>query len=352
MKIEHLVNLSLMECFTSCVMTYVKSTGNDPSCLLLDYWNLSYQHRTLLTSKHARLLPLEYLYGMNWTDNSGDSSSLLQCVKEGNAAILLCTASRLSYFPPQYLTMESGGFQHSTLIYGWDDGQGRFLVADPIVNHLAVVSPEEIQYAGEQRKGSGELLYFRLSEPSPAFVQPDARSVLPYCAGRNLSFYLNRDEPGKEAADPQISREQDKRTAWAQWFVNRHNGARAFAGFEADLQASIEWPQDKRNAWISSNKIMIPAIKRIRSLIWNAYAGKAQFPEAVQSAGKQQIAHIHALWNGLLMLLLKYSNQTSGASLVPSLLRQSEKIMHAETGFLEWLRAAVNEEEQNERHLG
>src|SRR5690606_9589833 len=133
---EHNENLAFMECFASCVLTYLKLTGGDHRPLLLDYWNIGYERRTLLSSKHGTDVPLGELYGLRLRFMRGGRDKLAQAVGDAGAAIVLCSASKLDYFPRRYLAMEETGFGHAILVAGWDAASQSYDVADPVVHRI------------------------------------------------------------------------------------------------------------------------------------------------------------------------------------------------------------------------
>ncbi|QYR19389.1 hypothetical protein KZ483_15785 [Paenibacillus sp. sptzw28] len=342
-KSGHNINLAFMECFTSCVLTYLNINGKDYRRVLLDYWNLSYQYKTLLSGKDARQLPLEFLYGIKLKFFKGDVESLRRCVQDGSSAICLGAASKLRYFPREYLGMESSGFQHSILIYGWNEEHLEYLVTDPMVDAVVNISPKEIVHACEVRAGRQELHYFILEESNSPFEEPDLESCLAYCSYRNLSFYKNRGGSKTEplASVPDQSQEQRK-SAWREWFSNRHGGYRSLEIFEEDLVKSQEWAPPRRADWVSRNTMTISSIKRIRAMVWNAYRESASLEESQYHEGQRQIDSILAMWNAVSLHLLKYK---SGQIVIPAISKQLEKLKHAELQFLEWLHLAAGKGE-------
>jgi len=343
---EQNINLAFMECFTSCVLTYLNIREKDYRKLLLDYWNLGYQFNTLLSGKEARQLPLEYLYGVTMTFVQGDEESLRHHIRQGRSAICLCLASRLSFFPPAYLGMEQSGFQHSILLYGWDERQNRYLVTDPVVDTVASLSPDEAVHACAVRKGSGEMHYFILDEPAIPFSEPDLDSCLAYFTERNLTFYRNRrtDKPSPPLAEDSSVTEKQK--AWMAWFNNRHGGIRALEHFEEDLSRSLEWPSRRRNDWIVINTKTIASIRRLRSQIWSVYRETAALSDEQTAEGQRQIEGILSDWNSLNLLLLKYKIGQDGDAAIAAIKQRTENLKRAELHFLEWLHRAVRGREE------
>jgi hypothetical protein len=336
-KSDHNINLAFMECFTSCVLTYLNILGRDYRLLLLDYWNLSYQYKTLLSGKEARQLPLDYLYGVDMKFVMGDMETLLHDVKEGKSVIYLCSASKLAYFPREFLGMESSGFQHSILIYGWNERDGRYQVTDPIVGTIVQMSPDEIVQACTGKADSKKLRYFTLEERGASFTPHDIQSCIDYCIQRNLTTYRNQKNVKAEVIIEEGSTEQQKRMAWHNWFSNRHSGIHALECFEEDIRKSSEWTVQKRESWIAINTMTINSIKRVREQVWNIYKEKASLTESQQLEGQKQLEAIIAAWNSLNFLLLKYKRGYKISLVLPSITRQLEKLKKVELVFLEWL---------------
>ncbi|WP_239617715.1 hypothetical protein [Cohnella mopanensis] len=340
---EHNINLAFMECFTSCVLTYLNIRGKDYRKILLDYWNLSYQFKTLLSGKEANQLPLEYFYGLTMTFVKGDEESLRSIIRQGRSAICLCLASRLAFFPPAYLGMEETGFQHSILLYGWDERQNRYLVTDPVVDAVASLSPDEAAHACAIRQGSGEIHYFVLEESEIPFSEPDLKSCLAYCTDRNLTYYRNRrlDKPSPILAENSSGAEKAK--AWQAWFNNRHGGIRALEHFQDDLSRSQEWTPRRRNDWIVINTKTISSIRRLRAQVWNAYRDTAGLSDDQVAEGQRQIDGILSAWNTVNLLLLKYKIGQDATAAIAAIRQRTEELKKVELQFLEWLHNAVRE---------
>jgi hypothetical protein len=341
-KSQHHIQLAFMECFISCVLTYVQSRGLDHRLVLLDYWNLGYQFRTLQSSKDARQLPLKTLYGIELLFQKGNPDALLHWVREGHSLILFCSASKLAYFPREYLGMESSGFQHSVLIYGWDEEQGKYMVADPTVKVTAMLDSEQLLHAGSVRKDRDELHYFTLTEPPIHFIQPDMKDFMMACTKRMLDQH-DRDRMWRyEPIDTGENPDESKKRVWQLWVSNRHVGVRAWDAFSADLSLSRAWPPDKRSGWIKRNTKMIASIKRLRTLIWHTYIDFAAIGQGERKEGQHKLDSVTRLWNSVSFQLLKLENkQMDGDGYGLSLMEQIEKLQEAEEQFLAWLYATV-----------
>ncbi|TXK84581.1 hypothetical protein [Paenibacillus sp. N3.4] len=342
-KNEHNINLAFMECFTSCVLTYLNIQGKDYRKILLDYWNLSYQFKTLLSGKDARQLPLEYFYGLKMTFIKGNEELLRRHIRSGHSAICLCQASKLEFFPHSYLGMEESGFQHSILLYGWDEQQERYLVTDPVVNAVVTLSPDEFVYASAIRLGRNEMHYFVLEESAVPFSEPNLESCLVYCTEQILTLYRRQRMSKSDPIVPEGSSDEMKVRAWQHWFNNRHDGIRALEHFEEDILNSSEWTVRRRNDWIVINTKTISSIRRLRTLVWNTYRDIADLGEAHEEEGQRQIEAILSTWNTVNFLLLKYKSGQDSQAAIPSILQRIQELKRIELQFLEWLHLAVRE---------
>ncbi|QMV40607.1 hypothetical protein FPL14_04855 [Cohnella cholangitidis] len=331
-----MINLAYMECFASCVLTYLNFNGDDYRKVLLDYWNLNYQFRTLLSSKDARQIPLDLFYGIEMKFIKGDSKTLNQSVRGGSAAICFCQASKLDYFPRENLGMESSGFQHSILIYGWDQSGEKYVVGDPTVSAIVQMNPDEVLKAGAVKKGRDELHYFVLTKPSIPYSPPDIKSCIRKSAQRNLYYYGNSDGEAVPLAN-ETTPEERRRREWQQWFSNRKSGAKALEAFEADFVQSAVWAPEARVAWMKRNAITIASIRRIRSAVWQAYIETGCIGENRLREGKEQIDSISGLWNTISFKLLKALKEQDTALSDQALSPLIAKLKQAEIRFMEWL---------------
>lgn len=339
------VNLAFMECFTSCVLTYVHLTGRDYTKVILDYWNLRYQFKTLLSSKDARQLPLQYLYGIRMKFVKGSKQTLLDHLRQGTSVIYLCMASRLAYFPRSYLGMEAGGFQHSVLLLGCTGPSERILFMDPMADYAGQADIEELTQAGGLNVKRGELHYFTLEESAPGFVEPPANACLSFSAERNLSFYCDTGEP--LAAVPPSStgaKDASRHTAWIEWFGNRHGGWKALDRFAEDLAASPSWTPELREGWVKRNTMTISSIRRLRSLIWDTIQDMAPFSEEQRNNGQEQVERIAGLWQALNYQLIKFNSRPSADGCLSSITRHIDGLKSAEVSFLQWVKDTLGKE--------
>jgi hypothetical protein len=342
------VSLAHMECLTSCVLTYLNIIGHDYRRLMLDYWNLNYQYKTLLSGKEARQLPLRQLFGIELQSVRGDGEQFMLDVMSGKSVVYLCAAGNLDYFPREYLGMESAGFRHAILIYGWNEQDRRYRVADPVVNVVTELAPDAVLRASAGAAGMYRLTYFTLEAAVDTAVQVlDDESGLAYCSRRLLQAYRNdRSElPTVQEGEGRMERERSE--AWLDWFGNRHGGMRALERFEEDLMASQGWESKRRADWIDRNVMTIASIKRIRSFVWQQYVERGAWVTDKQEQGKAQVDAIHSGWSTLSYLMMKYKHNPAdtGEAAVRAIRVKVEQIKHAELAFLTWLHEACGKEE-------
>ncbi|MEF2966122.1 hypothetical protein V3851_09800 [Paenibacillus sp. M1] len=331
--------LAFMECFTSCVMTYIRLIGRDHRILLLDYWNLDYEFRTLMSSKNARNFPLDYLYGIDLKFQSGDAASLTEELRKGSSVILLCMASRLEYFPQAYLTMESSGFQHSVLIHGLDPLRG-YAVFDPMTDYAGYLAPEAVAHAGKTGRND-TLHYFTLVQKKVDSL-PTNREILEFCAGRNLVFY--RGEKPETVNKVQDETGSDARwKIWYEWFANRRGGSQSFKYFIADLKDAPNWPQAKRDAWIKRNSTTISSIRLLRQQIWETYRDFMSLDQADAEEGERQIGEISEKWRRLNYLLLKFKSAGDRDNAIELMENKIAELQQSEMAFLAWLKQKAGE---------
>jgi hypothetical protein len=342
-KESQTVNLSYMECFTSCVLTFLNFNGYDYRKVLLDYWNLNYQFKTLLSSKDAQRIPLDFLYGIEMKFIKGDSETLFQSIRDGSSVICFCQASKLDFFPRENLGMESSGFQHSILVYGWEEVSKKYYVADPTVRAIVQMDPEEILKAGAARRDRNELHYFVLTKTSVSYAEPDIRSCIRNSTRRNLHFYNNENVKLKSPTIEETPPDELKKKEWQLWFSNRKSGARALEAFESDLVQSADWTHQARTAWIKRNNVMIASIRRIRAAVWQTYLETGRIGQKRVGEGQEQIDSISGLWNNINLRLLKSMKAQEIVPAVQSISLLIDQLKREEIRFLEWLIAAAEE---------
>lgn len=341
-KQDDMVKLAAMECFASCVLTYLKMSGQNSSRFLLDYWNVNYQFKTLLSSKDARQMTLSFYYGMEMKFVKGNARTLQECVSSGICAVLLCAASKLPYFPRQMLGLESSGFQHSILIYGRDGLFNEYAVVDPMADYIGTIQAEELEAAGYRNDRRQELLYFTLESPSiSSYLSPSAEQLFAHGAERNLFFFDQENfridrlqEQGRDSESSSISRQ----AAWVEWFSNRHGGGKALDMFAGDAGASLKWSVQARKGWIERNNLTIGSMIQLRRLIWDSFCDLNVMTAEQVSTGTARIQQIVKCWHNLNFKLLKYKNVSADATeLVESIISSIAKLKMEEGQFLGWM---------------
>lgn len=344
---EQMIYLARMECLTSCVLTYLNMNGSDYQLLLLDYWNFNYEKTTILSSKNANDLPLSYLYGVEINFVKGTTGKLEELIKQGDSVICLCKASKLDYFPRNFLAMESGGFWHAILIAG-QEATGSYVVCDPVVNLITRLRPEELTAATVAKVKQDELLMFSLSQDRDGSKAPDIQEVLQHCSKWNLQQYKGIPKDSLPERDGAVrNEEREKWEIWRERFRKQTvSGLAAWKEFEKDLWSSASWPDARRSAWVKQNTMMISSIVQLRTKIWGIYKELAGRGEVWASEGQEHINTIIKLWNGLQLLMQKYdirSKRETGSG-IEAVAVSMGKIRDAELHFLDWLHHSLGKE--------
>ncbi|QJC53254.1 hypothetical protein HGI30_17855 [Paenibacillus albicereus] len=336
LKPEDQVQLAYMECLTSCVLTYLKSTGRDYRKVLLNYWNLSYERRTLLSSKNAAYIPLRYLYGIGLSFEEASVERLLSVVKAGRSVICLSQASLLEYFPRSFLGMESSGFRHAILVRGWDAEKGVLLVADPVVGVVVELSPDRLRQASLVRADRDDIPFFVLKEPEAPYSEPDVADCLRTGAERNLHAYQAPDDGDlvQQGGDGK----PDKWDRIRQRLRQRSIGARAWDLFVSDARDSVNWTPALRARWVRQNSLTMLSIRQLRARTWTVYRELLQMDEQQAEEGRLRLQPVSDAWTACNLALLKYERAGErGAEMLPALVERAGAVKEAELRFLEWL---------------
>ncbi|MFB9327852.1 hypothetical protein ACFFSY_18145 [Paenibacillus aurantiacus] len=340
LKQEDNVHLAYMECLTSCILTYLKSTGRDYRKVLLNYWNINYEYRTLLSSKNAAHIPLRYLYGLDLSFRKDKLETLRTTVQAGQSVICLCKASKLGYFPRKFLSMESSGFWHAILVQGWEEDKGMFLVADPVVGAVVEIHPDEIKAASAARTDREEMHFFVLQEPESPFAEPDMQEALRICAERNLFAYHTPDD--RFAEQERQDGGADKWDKVRQWLQKRSRGVKAWEMFASDANLSLQWTAAERTRWVKQNAVTMLAIKQLRAEIWNVYQAFLPMDEQHIREGQSLLNRVTGAWNACNLYLMKYEHAgEQGDTMVQALIHHADNVKDAEIRLLKWLHSAV-----------
>ncbi|MEV5027394.1 hypothetical protein [Paenibacillus sp. LPE1-1-1.1] len=309
---ENIVKLAPMECFTSCLMTYIKMSGEDPSVMLLDYWNLHYKFKTLISSKDARQLKVGRFFDIDMTLVRGNKETLEVELAKGNSVIFLCKASQLSYFPSSMLGLEDSGFQHSILICGREQGETEGdKVVDPMLDYIGSVSMQDLVSAGSRGNGT-ELLYFKLTKLAQAFQRSTINEIVSNCAERNLKYYEQTINAKPGLSETNQASAASKEAEWMEWFSNRQGGAEALVRFAEDARQSLSWTSKSRKGWIDRNLLTITAIIQIRQQVWKQFCQSQILSEEVVRSGEASMDQIVKGWKSLHFKLIKYKTITDG----------------------------------------
>ncbi|MWC29854.1 hypothetical protein [Paenibacillus sp. MMS18-CY102] len=309
---DDVIKLAAMECAASCITTALHMHGCDYRYFLLGYWNLTYFSGTLMSGKHVRHLDLESVFGVQKTLHAGSPDDLRGALKEQAIMLMLCHASKLQFFPKNQLSLESEGFQHYILIYGYDVESGQFLIIDPIADYIGRMTDEEL-YACSVRK---DLRFYSLVFPLHA-KQTNHYDVIRQETERNLASYM-KDET--------------------------NDGGNAISQFSSDLAGIAERPAEERNAWIERNNISISSIIKSRALIGEIYRSFQLLEEEGPDQQTGSIEQIIKLWTTVNFLMLKFKRSPANASLIVSLRQKLEAVKAAEAELLDFLRQKGREQ--------
>jgi len=336
---EHLVMLAAMECFTSCVLTYVRIIDDGSFHPMPDYWNLSYQFRTLLSSKDAKQFSLRFHYGVEMNFIRGDCEQLKQELASGKSAILMSSASRWSYFPASMLGLENAGFQHCVLICSWNEATETFRIADPMLKHIGDATPEEVITAGKRNNGRHELHYFTLEPPDSGFRPPSAAQVFSYSCERNWQLFdpPSQDGPGLADAAREVP-ESARRQAWADWFGGRNSGSKSFELCLADLMALTVWEPSVANRWFDRNNLTVTSIWMLRMHVWDCFCRLRVLNDAETREGSDSVRRIVRKWQSFNYYVSKFKK--SGAYIEADAANLSQMLVElrsAERRFLSWM---------------
>ncbi|MFK7696332.1 hypothetical protein [Paenibacillus sp. HJGM_3] len=303
------VKLAAMECAASCVVTALRMAGKNEAYFLLDYWNLNYISRSLVSSKSVRLNALEYMYGIRTEFCRLSPEKLQSLLRGGHMVLFVCLASGFDYFPANMLTHEASGFEHVILLYAAGRTPNTFAMTDPIADYIGDVTAEQL-YAASVKKD--ELYCYVLTFPEPGtFREPSPKAVFAHIAERNWSQYVK---------------------------MNIQGGKTALERFRVDLEASLQWETNARDRWIAQNNVTISSIVKTRSLFRQSVRELGLLPEGQLAAGEQRMERIIKLWTTVNFQLVKFKRNVQDEALVASLLHKLEQLAEEELGFLSFLR--------------
>jgi hypothetical protein len=307
MQLEHLTFLAPMECLSSCLVTYMKSTGLNFNYFLMDYWSLQYQSGVLLSSRNPAQFNLNHIYGMESSLNrQGDKQQLIQRLDTDGVAFISCMASGFSFFPKNMLDYESSGFLHCVLVYDYQTEEDLFLLADPVVGFIGKVTYDELLAASVIKN---EIEYYTLTLPK-GFQSLNPEEIFRISTNRNLSFYTN-------GAD--------------------NEGVIAIDRYMEDIRALPSWTDHDRDSWIGQNNITLTAIMKMRSTIWTSYCTTRIMTDDQTKHGSKLIDIITRAWATLNFLTMKYKRNPTQSNLINSIEDKLNEIKVAELQFLEYM---------------
>lgn len=299
----HLIQLAPMECIASCVMTALGMKGQVPEWYLLDYWNINYFFKVLVSSKKSmNLKNLKTLYGVDVVFRKTTPEELTLRFAAGELALLDCKASRLPFFPRSMLSYDDSGFTHSILLCGFREEDRCFLVADPVAGYEGWV-PEAILLQAGVYKGQLYVHMLHFSEPPPTYTE---RELFLYAARNNRDYFETEDA---------------------------RSGRNALFSFTRDIGVLLQENPSRLPEWIGQNILTVTSIITMRKKVWEALKRLHVIPEEEEQGVSALFDDIVKQWTRFNYLLVKLKINPS-ANLLDSLAAKNEDIVQSERTFL------------------
>lgn len=299
----HLIQLAPMECIASCVMTALGMKGQVPEWYLLDYWNINYFFKVLVSSKKSmNLKNLKTLYGVDVVFRKTTPEELTLRFAAGELALLDCKASRLPFFPRSMLSYDDSGFTHSILLCGFREEDRCFLVADPVAGYEGWV-PEAILLQAGVYKGQLYVHMLHFSDPPPTYTE---RELFLYAARNNRDYFETEDA---------------------------RSGRNALFSFTRDIGVLLQENPSRLPDWIGQNILTVTSIITMRKKVWEALKRLHVIPEEEEQGASALFDDIVKQWTRFNYLLVKLKINPS-AHLLDSLAAKNEDIVQSERTFL------------------
>lgn len=299
----HLIQLAPMECIASCVMTALSMKGLVPEWYLLDYWNINYFFKVLVSSKKSmNLKNLKIIYGVEVAFRKTNPEELTLRFAAGGLALLDCKASRLPFFPSSMLSYDDSGFTHSILLCGFREEDRFFLVADPVAGYEGWVQEEVLLQAGVY-KGQLYVHLLHFSEPSPTHTHEE---LFRYAARNNRDYFETEDA---------------------------RSGRNALFSFTRDIGVLLQENPSGLPGWIGQNILTVTSIITMRKKVWEALKRLNVIPEEEEEDVSGLFDDIVKQWTRFNYLLVKLRMNPS-PSLLASLVAKNEDIIQSERTFL------------------
>lgn len=298
-----LIQLAPMECIASCVMTALGMKGRTPEWYLLDYWNINYFFKVLVSSKKSiNLRNLKTLYGVDVAFRKTTSEELATRLEAGGLALLDCKASRLSFFPHSMLSYDDSGFNHSILLCSFREEDRSFLVADPVAEYEGWVTEQELLQASIF-KGQLYVHLLQFTETAPAHTREE---MFRYAVHNNRDYFETMDTRG---------------------------GRNALHAFISDIGVTLRENPAGLPAWIGQNTLTVTSIITMRKKVWEALKRLDVIPEEEEQRLSGLLEDIVKQWTRFNYLLVKLKINPS-PSLLDSLVSKNEDIAQSEHAFL------------------
>lgn len=299
----HLIQLAPMECIASCVMTALGMKGQVPEWYLLDYWNINYFFKVLVSSKKSmNLKNLKTIYGVEVAFRKTTPEELTHRFAAGGLALLDCKASRLPFFPSSMLSYDDSGFTHSILLCGFREEDRCFLVADPVAGYEGWV-PEEVLLQAGVYKGQLYVHMLHFSEPTPTHTHQE---LFRYAARNNRDYFETEDT---------------------------RSGRNALLSFTRDIGVLLQDNPSRLPEWIGQNILTVTSIITMRKKVWEALKRLNVIPEEDEQGVSALFDDIVKQWTRFNYLLVKLKINPS-SDLLASLMAKNEDIVQSERTFL------------------
>jgi hypothetical protein len=295
-----IIKLGAMECAASCILTALNIAGMNHRYFLLSYWNLTYNSKIIMSGKHMIRNDLEYAYGIKIEYRLGNEYDLIAMLRHNNMILLSCQASRLRFFSKNMLDLDTTGFQHYILLYGYRSETGNFLVIDPIADFIGEMAPAEIW---ESSVKENELMYCALLFPE-VLKQPAISDIFIRESSANVKFYT---------------------------------GDKAISQFIQDVKECTRLRSEERNIWIDQNNITITSIVKTRALVWQCFCELNVMSGEDIRAGNELLKGVVKLWTTVNFLLIKLKKSFNNEAAVTSIEQKLVLLRNKERECLEFI---------------
>lgn len=273
--------LGALECTSSCVMTALAAFGQPQQHFLLRYWDLNFYRNYLITAKDARYVELFDLFGVAFHGEDYElAEHMIEPLRRGALLLFRCRASKLPFFPAQYVNEEFSDFDHLVLLVDYDSAQGRFHAVDPIAGYQGPITAAELACASRDPERFNVYL---LHKPDPGFVPP-----------------TNQEKFGMTAA-----------TNYRNMITYPAGGLKSFRDFEEAFVRSGDWDQAEREKWIHMHNVTIGTTVKTRKLVWESIRGLQVLNREQTERYDRLFQEIVSAWVRLNFVLVRHKKQAT-----------------------------------------